>query len=86
MPVFLGKCARASPWRHESSLTRVKKPSIVSILLATIPFCGICFSVALWDRVTPAVLGLPFNMFWMVAWIVATPLLMSIAYRIEKRR
>jgi hypothetical protein len=45
-----------------------------------------CFSVALWDRATPLVLGLPFNLFWMMAWITFTPVLMSIAYYVEKRR
>jgi hypothetical protein len=45
-----------------------------------------CFSVALWDRATPFVLGLPFNLFWMLAWIALTPVLMSVAYRIEKHR
>jgi hypothetical protein len=63
-----------------------KRPSIASILLALIPCCGICFSVPLWDRVTPVVMGLPFNLFWIIAWVFATPILMSLAYRIEKRR
>jgi hypothetical protein len=54
--------------------------------LALIPFFGICFSIALWDRVTPVVVGLPFNLFWIIAWVFITPALMSLAYRIEKRR
>jgi hypothetical protein len=45
-----------------------------------------CLSVSLWDRVAPRVLGLPFNMFWILAWLVLTPLLMSIVYFMEKRR
>lgn len=45
-----------------------------------------CFSVPLWDRVTPRVLGLPFNLFWIVVWLLLTPALMSIVYRMEKRR
>jgi hypothetical protein len=64
----------------------IKRPSIGSILLALVPFGAMCFSVTLWDRVTPRVLGLPFNMFWLLAWLVLTPALMSIVYRIEKRR
>jgi uncharacterized protein DUF3311 len=54
--------------------------------LALIPFLGMCFSVPLWDRVAPRVLGLPFNMFWLLAWLVLTPALMSIAYSIERKR
>jgi hypothetical protein len=64
----------------------IKKPSISSIMLALVPFVGMCFSVPLWDRVTPRVLGLPFNMFWLLVWLALTPVLMSILYRIEKRR
>jgi hypothetical protein len=64
----------------------VQRPSIAAILLALIPFCGICFSVSLWDRETPVVIGLPFNLFWIIAWVLITPALMSWAYRIEKRR
>ncbi len=29
------------------------------------------------------VLGLPFNLFWLILWILITPLVMWIAYRIE---
>jgi hypothetical protein len=54
--------------------------------LALVPFFGLCFSVSLWDRVTPVVMGLPFNLFWIIAWVFVTPALMALAYRIEKRR
>jgi hypothetical protein len=64
----------------------VKNPSVASILLALVPFLGMCFSVALWDRVAPRVLGLPFNMAWMLAWIALTPAILAAMYRIEKRR
>lgn len=45
-----------------------------------------CFSVSLWDRATPVVFGLPFNIFWLLAWILITPVVMSLAYRQERRR
>jgi hypothetical protein len=45
-----------------------------------------CFSVSLWDRVEPMVFGVPFNLSWLIAWIVLTPLCMAIAYRIEAAR
>ncbi len=64
----------------------MKRPSIAAILLALIPFIGVCFSVPLWDRVTPVVMGLPFNLFWIIAWVIVTPALMAFVYRIEKRR
>jgi hypothetical protein len=64
----------------------IKRPSLVSIVLALIPVCALCFSVSLWDKITPRVLGLPFNIFWIVAWLALTPPMMGIVYQIEKRR
>jgi hypothetical protein len=64
----------------------IKRPAVASILLALIPFCALCFTVPLWDRIEPRVLGLPFNIFWIVAWLALTPAVMSIVYRIEKKR
>jgi hypothetical protein len=62
----------------------VKRPSLGSILLGLIPFGATCFSVALWDRVDPIVLGLPFNFFWLILWLLLTPLFMWGAYRLEE--
>ena len=67
-------------------LPRVKKPSFAAIIVALIPFCAICFSVSAWDRVYPMVFGLPFNFFWLLAWIVLTSACMAVVYRIESPR
>jgi Protein of unknown function (DUF3311) len=64
----------------------VKKPSAGALLLGLIPFTGMCFSVALWDRIDPMILGLPFNIAWLLCWMVLTSLCMWGAYRVEKRR
>lgn len=64
----------------------MKPPSLGAILLGLIPFVAVCFSVSLWDRVYPTVLGLPFNMFWLVLWLLLTPLFMWGVYRIEASR
>jgi hypothetical protein len=48
----------------------VRKPSIGAILLALTPFVAVCFSVSLWDRIYPMILGLPFNFFWLISWLV----------------
>jgi len=63
-----------------------KPPSPGSILLGLIPFTAVCFSVSLWDRVYPMVLGLPFNFFWLISWLLLTPLCMWGAYRLEAPR
>jgi hypothetical protein len=63
----------------------VKKPSWGAMLIALVPFAAVCFSVSLWDRVYPMVLGLPFNLFWLISWVWLTPLIMWGAYRLEVR-
>jgi hypothetical protein len=64
----------------------LKKPSLRAVVVALIPFCAMCFSVSAWDRVYPMVLGLPFNFFWLLSWIVLTSVCMWVVYRIESPR
>jgi len=64
----------------------MKKPSWGAVLIALIPFAAVCFSVPLWDRVYPMVLGLPFNLCWLISWVWLTPLLMWGVYRLEVPR
>ena len=64
----------------------MRKPSPGALLLALIPFVAMCFSVALWDRIEPMVLGLPFNLFWLIAWIVLSSGCMWLVYRLECAR
>lgn len=61
----------------------MRKPSLGAILMALIPFVAICFSVSLWDRIYPVILGLPFNFFWLITWLLLTPVCMWGAYRLE---
>lgn len=44
-----------------------------------------CFTVGLWDRIDPVVAGLPFNIFWLMLWMVLTPVCLWGAYRCERR-
>jgi hypothetical protein len=55
------------------------------LLLALVPFVGICFSVPLWDRVYPLVFGLPFNLFWLIAWIPLSSLCLWGVYQVTRR-
>jgi hypothetical protein len=64
----------------------VKRPSPGALLLALIPFAAMCFSVALWDRIDPRIFGIPFNLAWLIGWIVLTPVCMGLAYRLETGR
>ena len=64
----------------------MKRPSFGSLCFGLIPFCAVCFSVPLWDRVHPVVLGLPFNFFWLILWLFLSPLCMWGAYRLDTSR
>jgi hypothetical protein len=63
----------------------VRRPSLGAVAFGLIPFVAICFSVSLWDRVYPRILGIPFNFSWLISWLVLTPLCMWGAYRLEVR-
>jgi len=64
----------------------VKRPSVFALILGLIPFAAMCLSVALWDRIDPMILGIPFNLAWLIAWTVLTTLCLWGAYRVEARR
>jgi hypothetical protein len=64
----------------------LKRPSLKALLIGLIPFAAMCFSVPLWDRVFPMVLGMPFNLFWLALWIVLSSGCMAWADRVEKMR
>jgi hypothetical protein len=64
----------------------VKKPSRGALLLGLVPFGAMCFSVPLWDRVNPLLLGIPFNLFWLISWIPLSTLCMWAAYRVQAAR
>jgi hypothetical protein len=59
-------------------------PSRGAVLLGLVPFAILCFSVAWWDRIDPMVLGLPFNLCWMMAGIVLTSLCLALTLRLER--
>jgi hypothetical protein len=60
----------------------MKRPSVGAIVLGLIPFIAVCFSVSLWDRIHPIVLGIPFNFFWLILWILLTPICLFASYRL----
>jgi hypothetical protein len=64
----------------------VRKPSTAALLLALVPFVAMCFSVSLWDRIYPMLLGVPFNLIWLTAWIVLSSVCMWGVYQIESAR
>jgi len=63
----------------------MKKPSILTVCIGLVPFLGMCLSVAFWDRIYPRVLGLPFNLFWLMLWIPISSGCMAFANYLEER-
>lgn len=55
------------------------------VLLAAIPIVALSFAVPLVNRVEPRVLGLPFVLFWIVAWVLLTPAFLWTIGRVERR-
>lgn len=43
------------------------------VALAAIPIAALSIAVPLVNRVEPRILGLPFVLFWIVAWVLLTP-------------
>jgi hypothetical protein len=49
-------------------------------LLAAVPIIALIAALPLVNRVEPLVFGLPFVLFWILAWVVATPACLGLAY------
>jgi hypothetical protein len=64
----------------------MRRPSLGTLAFGFIPFLTACFSVSLWDRIHPMVLGLPFNFFWLILWLLLTPICIWGAYCVEESR
>jgi hypothetical protein len=53
--------------------------------LAALPTLGFLSGPLVANRVRPLVLGLPFLLFWIVAWVVATSAIMWLIYLLDRR-
>ena len=54
--------------------------------LAVVPAIGMLGGVPFANRVTPYVLGLPFLLFWVTAWVVLTSVILWIIYVLDRAR
>jgi len=53
--------------------------------LAVVPAIGMLGGVPFANRVEPYVLGLPFLLFWIVAWVVGTSAITGLIYVLDQR-
>lgn len=56
----------------------------VAIVCAIVPVLALTAGVALANHLEPRILGLPFVLAWIVAWVLLTPAFMWAAYRSER--
>ena len=61
------------------------KGTKLALILGAIPFITLVFALPLVNRVEPVILGLPFLLFWIISWVILTPLILFLAYRLEKK-
>lgn len=55
------------------------------LLLAGIPIAALTLAVPFVNRIEPRILGLPFVLAWIVAWVMVTPLFVWGIGRVERR-
>jgi hypothetical protein len=63
----------------------MKKGTKYALILGAIPFVALVFALPLVNRIEPIILGLPFILFWILSWVILTPLILFIAYILERR-
>jgi hypothetical protein len=63
----------------------MKKGTKYALILGAIPFVTLVFALPLVNRVHPVVLGLPFLLFWILTWVILTPLILFLAYVLENK-
>ena len=61
------------------------KGTKLALILGAIPFITLVFALPLVNRIEPVILGLPFLLFWILAWVILTPFILFLAYRLEKK-
>ena len=61
------------------------KGTKLALVLGAIPFITLVFALPLVNRIEPVILGLPFLLFWILAWVILTPFIIFLAYRLEKK-
>ncbi len=62
------------------------RPTRASVVLAAVPVLALTAGIPLANRLEPRVLGLPFLLAYIVAWIVLTPAFLGAAYALDNAR
>ena len=54
------------------------------VLVAAIPFCALTIAVPLVNHIEPRLWGMPFVLWWIFAWVAATPAFLWSLGRMER--
>ncbi len=57
----------------------------LSLVTAFVPALALVAGLPFANRLEPVVFGLPFLLFWILAWVLATPLFLAAAYLLADR-
>lgn len=58
---------------------------VVLLVLSTVPVTGLLIGAFVANRTQPYILGLPFLLFWISAWVLATALCMTVAGLLDSK-
>ncbi len=59
--------------------------TLLRTALVLVPILALTIAVPFVNRLDPTVFGLPFVLFWVVAWVFATPIFLWFVGRVEGR-
>ncbi len=57
----------------------------LALIPAAVPILALTAALPLVNRLEPIVFGFPLLLFWITAWVGATPLFLWLAYLVERR-
>lgn len=57
-----------------------KRRPVAALVSALIPAVALVAGLPFVNRIEPVVLGLPFLLFWILGWVLVTPVFLAIAY------
>jgi hypothetical protein len=57
----------------------------LALVPAAVPIVAFVAGLSFANRIEPRVAGLPFLLFWILAWVVATPAFLGLAYLLDRR-
>lgn len=58
---------------------------LAPVVLAAVPTLALSLAIPFVNRFEPSLWGAPFLLVWIVGWVLATPVMLYAAFRIQQR-